>query len=597
MSKEKKIKKKFKKRFVVIPLLVLAIGAGGVGGFMYYRDSNTVAKVINLSEIDYSYMLGYNSNNNFSGSLKKGSVANVKVQEDLKISEVKVKKGDSVKKGDTLITYDTKSLEFNVENCENEIKTIGNNIKIANNELDVLKKLRPSEEAPNEDDEPEIIETPDVPTIDETGEGKIEYLETLKASSKAQSGSGSAEDPLIYNVYEKSVVTKEFLSELSHGNIKTADTDTDTNADTDHKHVGSQFALLYVYSEDGSLLYGRMIDGTKVSDENVSDWVCSDGVTINADGTLSFGHGSADFAYVVVFSQGGTFSGDDLSGMGDIETPDMFEFDGMADEPQIDTDGFSGEITEKDNYIYSRQELKDMISDKEKEISDLNLQKKQAEIDLRKAKKLLETGSEIAQIDGTVTFVAKDIKHLSADGNYITITNDDGMSVVASIDEFSLDKIEIGQAAQIDNYNDGSTYSGRITSISDTPIVESSVDGTQSVLSNESMYEFIVTVDGEFSVGDDNYVNVMLISDEETSGLCIEAAFVREENGRYYVMAANDDNVIEKRYVTVGRNMYGFAIEIKSGMDGTERLALPYGKTKEGMPVKEVTYMQMYGMF
>lgn len=588
-------RKKFKKRFVVIPLLVLAIGGGGISGIMYYRESSTVAKVVNIDDINYSYMMEYDSEKSFSGSLKKGSVANVKVQEDLKINEVKVKKGDTVKQGDTLLVYDTQSLEFNVENCENKLKTLENNTKIANNELNVLKKLRPSEEAPQEDEQPVEVETDDVPVMNEMGSGKLDCEDKLTASSKALSGTGSAENPLTYNVTDKSVVTKEFLSELSHGNIKAVDTDSDT--DSEEKHVGSQYALLYVYSEEGVLLYGRMIDGTKLSDENVKDWVCSDGVTVGENGMLSFGHGTADFASVVVFSQGGLSYDGETEGSEGLETPDMFDFEEASGESQQGVDNVSDEITEKDNYIYSKQELKDMISSKEKKIADLALEKKQADIDLRKAKKLLETGSEIAEIDGTVTFVAKDIKHLSDDGNYITITNNDGMSIVSSIDEFSLDEIEIGQTAEIENYNDGSVYRGKVTSISDTPIVDSSESGVDPVLSTESMYEFTVTVSEKFSLSGDNYVNVKLIGSEERSGLCIESAFVREENGRHYVMVANDENVIEKRYVTVGKNYYGFATEIKSGLDGTERFALPYGKTKEGMPVKEVSYTQLYGIF
>ena len=71
---------------------------------------------------------------------------------------------------------------------------------------------------------------------------------------------------------------------------------------------------------------------------------------------------------------------------------------------------------------------------------------------------------------------------------------------------------------------------------------------------------------------------------EETNSLFIDKAYVREENGRYYVLKAGAEDRLEKHYIQTGRTVYGSAIEIKSGLAETDRIAFPYGKTaKEGI--------------
>ena len=220
----------------------------------------------------------------------------------------------------------------------------------------------------------------------------------------------------------------------------------------------------------------------------------------------------------------------------------------------------------------------------QKEIEKLELSKRGSEINVKKAKKTLETGAEVSELDGTVTFVAKDTQHLSDSGAYVTVTSSSGMSVASSIGEFSISKIEIGTKMKVTNYNDGSTYSGEITSINDIP---SQTDQSGKEDTTESYYEFVVTINQEFELPEDGSVVMDIDTGEEETMILLDTCFVASESGKYYVMVANRNDEIEKRYVTVD-GKYVDLIKVKNGLKSDDRIALAYGKVEEGMKVVEV---------
>ena len=75
---------------------------------------------------------------------------------------------------------------------------------------------------------------------------------------------------------------------------------------------------------------------------------------------------------------------------------------------------------------------------------------------------------------------------------------------------------------------------------------------------------------------------------ENLTGIRVVKAYVREENGRSYVLKADENNRLVKQYVETGKTLYGQAVEIKSGLSMEDRIAFPYGKAaKEGVKVKE----------
>ena len=104
--------------------------------------------------------------------------------------------------------------------------------------------------------------------------------------------------------------------------------------------------------------------------------------------------------------------------------------------------------------------------------------------------------------------------------------------------------------------------------------------------SNVSYYPFVAYIEDSTGLRNGEYVDLtMTVSgDEDSSSLYIFKGYVRTENGRSYVLKADENDRLVKQYVKTGRIIYGDTIEIKSGLTEDDRIAFPYGKTaKEGI--------------
>ena len=171
------------------------------------------------------------------------------------------------------------------------------------------------------------------------------------------------------------------------------------------------------------------------------------------------------------------------------------------------------------------------------------------------------------------------------------------MSVSSSIGEFSRDKIAVGNTVTITDYNSGNVYQGEITFIGDTPIDNS--QGMDADSATESSYEFIVATSEEFEIGEESGVSIRVNRDDTPQNLIgLEMAFVREQNGKYYVLAENSQGVLEKRSVsTEGSLLYGNYVLVSSGITEDDYIAMPYGKSAEGMETVHATKDELNGLF
>ena len=455
---------KFKIRYVAVPLMLAAV-AGGVFGYLKIKESKALVKVAPVSGAADMMYFDASEGNSFYGSLTKGSFSSVKLDPELTVVSVNVKKDDTVKKGDLLITYDTHSLEDCVEDSQLQVNTLTREIEHIDKELSVLKVLLPSESDPNanrvpDEEEPE----PEPETFD---------------------------------------VPEEFGGDM--------------------------------FFED---------DTPDMPDEMPQEEPYAEPELPNTD---------------------------------------------------TDIDEYS-DITLKDHFKYSRQEIKDMISQRDSDKASKSLMKKQAELDVKRYKRLAEKGGETALIDGRVTFVAKDINHLSESGAYITISNEGGLSVTSSVGEFSLDKIREGMSVTIENYETGMSGTGTVTYVSDQPSDENSSGGKMSE-GLESMYSFTVAADDDMEISEDTEVRISLMSEESMSDILLPAPILRSEGGRYYVMIAGDDGRLVKRYVKVGAMQWEM-VEIVSGLSGDDLIAFPYGNAVEGAQTVEAeSFEDMYYNF
>ncbi len=601
-DKENKKKRKAVSGKNIALMLLTVFAVGGAAGGLYALVNSTKVSVCSVNDAGNSMDVvfgDYDENNYFDGTIQAGSMAEVKLNSDLTIKNVKVKKGDTVKKGDVLIEYDVHELEEAAEDARLSVKTLTNSIEMVQNEINIIERLQPSENKPQdepEDEEEEPEEDSDSDTdSDETPDTPEMKLPTrITAETKPLSGKGTAEDPFIYYAAESGVAAKEFLVEFAASKTPS-------------------YAAFYVCDETGSPLYARVIDSSKIDKSAAADFALSDGVMISPTGEISFSGSSAEFASFVFsgITGGDTDSAEgmlgmlgasEIGGMGglpeDFALPENFEIPEVQNAPtQPDaaaadgTDSVQSGISPNDNYVYTLKELRDMITERQEQKASLDLQKRQAELAEKNAERLSKTGGEVSPIDGEVTFAAKDKYHLSPTDAYITIANSEGFTISSHIGEYSRDKLEIGMGAVISKYPDIMGIGGTVTYIGDTPMAQNEVSLSDSF---ESQYEFRIVLDKEVDAASDSLFTIELKPEkEEKDSIKLPSPLVRKEAGRAYVMIADENGLLKKQYVTLGDTNMSI-VEVLDGLESTDLIAFPYGKAVVGAKTKETDYNTMY---
>ena len=77
---------------------------------------------------------------------------------------------------------------------------------------------------------------------------------------------------------------------------------------------------------------------------------------------------------------------------------------------------------------------------------------------------------------------------------------------------------------------------------------------------NLSYYPFVAYITPEDGKGLTNgaYVDISLATQGDTDSLYISQMYVKKEDNRYFVYARNQQTgLLEKRYVTIGKSLYG----------------------------------------
>ena len=133
--------------------------------------------------------------------------------------------------------------------------------------------------------------------------------------------------------------------------------------------------------------------------------------------------------------------------------------------------------------------------------------------------------------------------------------------------------------------NDSSIFcTAVVTEVTEYPTTNT-MGGSQNP--NLSYYPFVAYITPEDGKGLTNgaYVDISLTTQGDADSLYISQMYVKKEENRYFVYARNQQTgLLEKRYVTIGKSLYGSYYQIKSGLTNDDMIAVPFGKTvKEGV--------------
>lgn len=282
---------------------------------------------------------------------------------------------------------------------------------------------------------------------------------------------------------------------------------------------------------------------------------------------------------VHVYTDGG-FSFFDASGIEDFSIP-VEPTEPIETEPYVDYIG-SG---------YTYTQIQEMKKEQEQKIKDLDIQLKLAESELKLMQKELSDGNIYAEQDGKVISVLTEEEAKLDSQPIIKVSSGGGYYIDASISELERGSVKVGQEVTVNDWNSGMTYTGQVVSIGDIPLSNNSYSGNNP---NASSYPFRVFVDESADLQAGNYVSVTYSSAEQT-GIYLEKPFLRTEDGVSYVYVRGEDGLLERRTVTVSKNLNGYYIAIQDGLTEDDMIAFPYGKNvKPGVPTEEGDYSDMY---
>lgn len=241
------------------------------------------------------------------------------------------------------------------------------------------------------------------------------------------------------------------------------------------------------------------------------------------------------------------------------------------------------------------EEKEKQLKEKQDKLKVLDIDRREAVLKYEKMRKEISDGTILSTVNGEIKAVADPEKGIDPSTPFITVTSQDGFYLKGIINELQRTKIEIGQSVTITNAETGSMTEAKITSISDYPISDNS--GAYNSNPNTSNYPFTAIISDASGLKNNQSVNVSIIADPEASvsGLYIPLAYIRENNGEYYVYIADEKGRLKKQTIETGAILYSYYQEVRSGLTAEDLIAFPYGKSiREGVKTKENDSPSLY---
>ncbi len=529
-----------KKKKVLLFVIITVVVAVGIGfAYSYLKKKNRASKTVNVYAVsEIGYYGGYYYENMLYGNVTSTNEQKVYINSNQKISEIKVKEGDQVKVGDVLLVYDTTAQGLQLNTLATEVELARVAVLVAERELEELKEIKPVEET----------------------------TETLTTEAPT---------------------TEAPTTEAPTTEAPTTEAPTTENPTTE---------------EPGNQLPG-IIPGATPSDATGTDAVKPEVPSTEAPSTEAPNTEAPS-----------------------TETPSTEAPSTEAPESQLPDEDMqeTEELTEEKTY--TEKELKQAIKDKEAEIKRLNIAYQMIQVSYQIMEAQNATGELVCTCNGVVRTVLDEETAIANNEPLIVVGEADGYIVNTQIGELSLGKVNIGDSVSMMCYDDGMTYEGIITSISEIPYdenyygdpSESYYPMTVSVMNADNLYagmymEISLSDNGGDSDIDDMYdedfmkdeniiegeddMDGMYAEDEFSEGeqesLYLSGAFVKYENGGYYVYK-EVDGILKKCQVAVGTVSYG-DIEIVGGLTYDDYIAFPYSAdTVEGVKTKHESSDKLY---
>lgn len=592
------------KRFLCA-VLILAVACAAVwGGLVLIR--NAQKKPVNVYPVSsFAETDSYATSSQTSGTVTMDNMQKILLTETQTVKKIYVKEGQSVKKGDKLLSYDTTLTDIDLEKARIELNKLKLQKTTAENDLAKYRKMKPHSS---------VLITPS---------SHVTY--TPQKTPMLLGGSGTKADPfyylwsedntldsgmldLIFSGSEGRKISSETAPETEAPSKKTSGTGSETEAPSKSPSEAAPETEVPSKKTSGTApeteTPAKSPSGTAPETEtpakNPSGAAPETEKPASED---SSDESSRKEAYVVfIIRENNALNGQITDSWGihlDKSSGNLQMQFFQADLPENiqQYDAIPEPYYQESGSDYTASELASMKAEKEQEIKDLKVSIKIAELDLKQKEKENTDGTVLSTIDGTVKVLRNPDKAFKNSEPVIEISAGGGYYINGALSELELGTVQVGQTVQINSWTTGTSCEGKIVEISDYPTTSASSYSSNGN-TNVSYYPFRVFADESASLVENDAVDITYQNQAPTEGvssLYLENSFIRTDNGKNWVYVRGEDGLLKQRTVQTGKDLYGAYTEIRSGLTPEDYIAFPYGKDlADGASTIEATPDELY---
>lgn len=543
------MRKGVKAAIIAIVCVVVAV-AILIGVLWYIGRDTTPVNVISVTDVGMSGD-NFGGMNYFYGPVRSDNIQSVFVSDSQIVTEVLVKEGQAVKKGDPLLRYDTTLSDIQLERAEISVKQAQLALENARKDLDRINGMKPY--------------TPP-PTTEPTTEGPTKPLVPAESLPYLYGGKGTLERP--YRILWSDDLTYDDAYILSILGDKTegwfAFEIREQNAVEGELH--SRFGLHVTVYTKTTPPEPAPTDPTDAPEPLPTE---------EPQPTVSQPEPVTETRLYYSFFVPTDAPSDD-------EAPDT-----PADQWQDDSSG------------YTAAEIARMRAEKQKEIRDLDLKYRMEQVEYERKKDEADNGTVYAKVDGTVTRLVSEETARAENRALLVVSGGGCYYVDISVDEFTCQTLKPGTPATAQSWwPESAFYEGTVEEVTTVPSPDNNYNGNGNP--NVTMYKVVISIPADANVQEGSYLDVQLGQSDsvDSNTLWLQKMFIRYEGSRAYVYKRNADGLLEKCYIQTGSDLWGSYTEIRRGLTMDDWIAFPYGKTvKDGAQTQESNVQELYGYY
>ena len=467
-SEKPRMSKKLKKAIIIAACAVGVCGAVWGGLTIARNAQRSDVKVYSVNDFCMTDYWGDTSST--SGMVTTDKIQKVFLSSSQTVNKVWVAEGDSVRKGDKLISYDSTLTQASVEQAKIDYDRQDESLTTAKNELEYLKKAKNKETLKQEldkltaeldalkkkyDEDPAHPYDGDAPVT----EGKMDYKKAMTV--KGADGSDQTVNVQYYSWLSASRLNDSKVTEILT-NLATL------RADKDPPSVDTYVVLVQRYEDK----VGGYVDNT-VGLVITETYTAGDDTAVPESRSVSFSVRS--------------------------DLPEFEDTERKYDDAAIKR--LQQKINLANMYLENSMEQKDLakaIVDKAQEVKEKEVNLRLAKLSLDKKTKELGDGNVYAEFDGTVKAVRNADEAYNNSEAVIELSGGGGYYVTGTLSEMELGSVKVGDTVSISSWMTGAACEGTIVSIDDYPTTSGNSwgDGNRNV----SYYPFKVFVEEDASL-------------------------------------------------------------------------------------------------